>query len=151
MNRHNRKDRFFIEVDEAMFMNDTRSFINMETLEVEIHAGEDYFRFGDIEDTAQEALINADKFLRIEHSTSSKAFEVMEAFIEIMKEGRLRSQLINALQRRKPFANFKYIIDDSPLRQEWFRFKDEAYAEIAKEWIEENASEELKKKIRNLQ
>jgi hypothetical protein len=137
-------------VGEAMFMNDTRSFIDLETLEVEIHAAESYFEENKMEDTAEEALNNPYKFLPIEHSNSSKAFEVMEAFIETVKDSKLRSQLINALQRKKPFANFKYTIDNSPLRQEWFQFKDEAYAEIAKEWIEENASEELKKKISEL-
>jgi hypothetical protein len=150
MTRHNRKDRFFIEVGEAMFMNNTRSFIDMETLEVEIHASEDYFSFGDMEDTAEEALSNPDKFFPIEHSSSSKAFEVMESFVETVKDKKLRLQLVSALQRKKPFANFKYIVDNSILREDWFKFKDEAYAEIAKEWIKENASEELKKKISEL-
>jgi Uncharacterised protein family (UPF0158) len=133
-----------------MFMNDTRSFIDMETLEVEFHAAEYYFEENEMEDTAEEALDNPDKFFPIEHSTSSKAFEVMEAFVETINDNMLRSQLIRALQRKKPFANFKYIIDNSPLRQEWFQFKDEAYAEIAKKWIGENASDELKKKIQQL-
>ena len=150
MNRSNRKDRFFIEVGEAMFMNNTRSFINMETPEVEIHAAEYYFEENEMEDTAQAALNNPDKFFPVEHSTSSKAFGVMEAFVETLRDNGLRSQLINALQRKKPFANFKYIIDNSPLRQEWFQFRDEAYAAIAKEWIEENASDELKEKIKQL-
>ena len=151
MNRHNRKDRFFIEVGEAMFMNDTRSFINIETLEVEIHPAEYYFEENDMEDTAQEALNNPDKFIPIEHSTSSKAFAVMEAFVETVRDNRLRSELINALQRKKPFANFKFIIDNSALRQEWFQFKDEAYANLAKEWIAENASDDLKKKIQQFE
>src|SRR3954468_1743767 len=117
MNRHNRKDRFFIEVGEAMFMNDMRSFIDMETLEVEIHATEYYFEENDMEDTVEEALNNPNKFFAIERSTSSKAFEVMEAFVETVKDKKLLSQLIRALQMKKPFANFKYIIDNSPLRR----------------------------------
>jgi hypothetical protein len=150
MTRHNRKDRFFIEVGEAMFMNDTRSFIDLETLEVEIHAAEYYFEENEMEDTAEEALNNPDKFFTIEHSTSSKAFEVMEAFVETVKDKKLCLQLVAALQRKKPFSNFKYIVDNSTLREDWFKFKDEAYAEIAKEWLEENASEELKQKIKQL-
>jgi hypothetical protein len=83
-----------------------------------------------MEDTAQEALSNPDKFFPIEHSTSSKAFEVMEAFVETVRDNRLRLQLLSALQRKKPFANFKYIIDNSVLRQNWFQFRDEAYAKL---------------------
>lgn len=63
MNRRlSEKDKFYSLVGEAMSMSEMRSFINMETLDVDFHASEDYFSFGDEVDTAQEALDNPDKF-----------------------------------------------------------------------------------------
>jgi hypothetical protein len=137
-------------VGEAMSMNNMRSFINMETLEVDIHAGEDHFSFGDVEDTAREAINNPGKFLAIEVLDSFQSFRIMEAFTETVKDKGLQRQLIQALQRKRPFANFKHLIDSSPIRQNWFQFRDEAYIGMAKEWIEENASGELKEKIKSL-
>ena len=117
---------------------------------MDIHAGEDHFSFGDVEDTAREAMDNPDKFLPVEVLSSSESFRVMEAFIETVKDKGLQRNLISALERKRPFANFKYIIDGSSMRENWFQFRDEAYMNIAKEWIDVNASDELKERIKNL-
>jgi hypothetical protein len=150
LNRTNSQDRFFMEVGEAMFWHNMRSFINVETLRIEIYPTEDYFGEVEEEDLVKEALEHPEKFLAIEQRPSSEAFEVMAAFARTLKDRQLKSRLVNALERKRPFANFKFIIDNSSVRQEWFKFKDEAYAEFAKEWIEENADDELKEKIKSL-
>ncbi len=67
-----------------------------------------------------------------------------------MKDIKLQKRLVYALENRKPFAHFKRIIDDSAERQNWFDFKDNDYAEIAKKWLEENAPEKFLEKIRTL-
>lgn len=150
MNRENRADRFFIEVGEAMFMNDTRAFINMETLEIEIYVAEDFFIDNEMEDTATEEIENIGKFLPVEHEDSSTAYKVMEAFTETVKDRQVKYRLASALQKRRPFANFKVVIDNSIIREQWFQFRDEAYAEIAKQWLEVNAPTALKEKIMSL-
>lgn len=150
MKQRSKKEQFYMDVGDAMAMNTMRSFINIETLEVDIHAGEEHFSFGDVEDTAREAMDNPDKFFPIEVLSSSESFRVMEAFIETVKDKRLQRSLISALERKRPFANFKYIIDNSSVRENWFQFRDEAYMNIAKEWIDVNASDELKEKIKSL-
>ncbi len=150
MKQKSKRELFYSQVGEAMSMNNCRSFINIETLEVDIHPDEDYFSFGDMEDTAQEAINNPDKFLALEHMRSSDAFRVMEAFIETVKNNHLQIRLTQALERKKPFANFKAIVDDSLERQNWFDFRDDAYSAVAKEWLEENADEKLLEKIKAL-
>jgi len=150
MKQRSKKEQFFMQVGEAMSMNNTRSFINVDTLEVDIHAGKDHFSFGDVEDTAGEAMENPDKFLPVEVLSSSESFRVMEAFIETVKDKGLQRNLISALERKRPFANFKYIIDNSSIREKWFQFRDEVYMNIAKEWIDVNASDELKERINSL-
>ena len=150
MKQRSKKEQFYMEVAEAMSMNNMRSFINVDTLEVDLHSGEDHFFFEDVEDTTREAIENPDKFLAIETLSSSESFNIMEAFIETVKDKGLQRNLIRALERKKPFANFKYIIDNSSIRQTWFQFRDNAYLNIAKEWVDENASNELKEKIKSL-
>jgi len=41
----------------------------------------------------------------------------------IVPEGKLKNQLIFALNHRKPFANFKWQVENSEYRNEWFAFK----------------------------
>ncbi len=133
-----------------MSMNNMRCFINMETLELDIHVGEDAYSFDETEDTAMEAMNNPGKFLALEAIPSHDSFRIMESFIETVKDKRLQEKLVHALERKRPFANFKYAIDASPMRQQWFDFRDDAHTEMAKEWLEENASDELKEKIEAL-
>ncbi len=51
-----KRERFYYDVGEALSMNNMRCFINQETLEVDIHAGEYDYEVTGEEDTAQEAL-----------------------------------------------------------------------------------------------
>ncbi len=150
MKQLSKRERFYFEVGEAMSMHNMRCFINMDTLEVDIHVGEDAFSFDETEDTAAEARNNPAKFLALEAVPTHESFRIMEAFIDTVKDKNLQAQLINALGRKRPFAHFKHIIDNSPLRQHWFDYRDAAYTRMAKEWIEENANEELKEKIKGL-
>ena len=47
----------------------------------------------------------------------------MENFIDEVDDKNLKRKLINALERRHPFANFKNTIENSDYRKEWFAFK----------------------------
>ncbi|MEO6638115.1 MAG: UPF0158 family protein [Ginsengibacter sp.] len=150
MKQLSKRDRFYYEVGEAMAMNNMRCFIKTDTLEVEIHAGEDAFFLEEEEDTAKDALNNPAKFLPLEAVSPHESFKIMEGYIDTVKDTRLQAVLIQALERKRPFANFKNIVDNSPLRQQWFDYHDDAYTQLAKEWIEENAGKELKEKIKGL-
>jgi Uncharacterised protein family (UPF0158) len=63
---------------------------------------------------------------------SSDSFKVMEDFAEQISDVKLKKQLINALEKRKPFREFKFVVDDSLERQNWFAFKEKCYME----WVE---------------
>ncbi len=150
MKQLSKRDRFYREVGEAMSMSNMRCFINRETMEVDVHVGEDAYTFDETEDTAAEARNNPDKFLALDAIPAHESFRMMEAFIDTVKDKSLQAKLISALGRKRPFANFKHIIDNSKLRQHWFDYRDAANAASAKEWIEENANDELKEKIKGL-
>ncbi len=150
MKQLSRRDRFYRDVGGAMAMNSMRSFINMETLEVDIHVGEDAHTFDEADKTFTEALANPARFLPLEEMSAHESFSIMEAFTGTVKDNSLRDTLTQALERKRLFANFKQIIDNSPLREQWFGFCDAAHATIAKDWLEENANDELKEKIKAL-
>lgn len=61
----------------------------------------------------------------IEPLDSREAFEIMIEFTETLADSnKLKGKLINALNKRKPFREFKFVIDNSgEYRQQWFDFK----------------------------
>lgn len=68
---------------------------------------------------------NNQDFYEVERWTSSEAFDVMSEFAEQLGDRSLQNRLFEALRRRKPFREFKFVIDNAGnFRQEWFDFKN---------------------------
>ena len=84
-----------------------------------------------------------EKYITIEPLESNESFKIMEKFVDQLDNSKLRKRLVYALNNRKPFANFKNIIDNSDIRQDWFDFKDEKLQEYVKSMIEINIPDEL--------
>jgi DNA-binding ferritin-like protein (Dps family) len=83
------------------------------------------------------------KYITIEPLVPNESFKIMEKFVHQLDNSRVRTQLIHALNNRKPFANFKYIIDNSEIRQDWFDFKDKKLQEYVRSIIGINITDEL--------
>lgn len=96
---------------------------------------DDFLDFGDEDAWADERKKiddNPDDYLEIEKMDSRDSFRMMEGFIYIVDSKKLKNDLIYALNQKKPFSRFKYIIDCSgEYRQKWFDFK----AERMQEWV----------------
>jgi len=75
----------------------------------------------------QESLEKVNKqktdFIKIEVLESFESFKIMERFVEKIPDQQFKSELENILKKKKPFQNFKYLIDNSDYRQNWFDFK----------------------------
>lgn len=61
----------------------------------------------------------------IEKMPSSEAFRVMEDFAGLVADRKVQFRLINALEKRKPFRHFKFEVENSVAREEWFKYRDE--------------------------
>lgn len=61
----------------------------------------------------------------IEKMPSSEAFRVMEDFAGLVADRKLQNRLINAFEKRKPFRHFKFEVENSVAREEWFKYRDE--------------------------
>lgn len=90
----------------------------------------------------EEELDNLDEnwgdFVEFRPFESYEAFQVMADFTEIVDDSALQERLINALNRPKPFQNFKWQIDHSgKYRQMWFDYKGERYIQWVKEQVEQ--------------
>ncbi len=109
-------------------------FFNPETLEVEsvpqkmISDPEEYEMITREKYTdAEMKHLQWQKYIEVEPMESHQSFKVMEYFIGEVDDNNLQNKLINALNRRKPFANFKYIVETSKYRQQWFDFRQKQW------------------------
>jgi len=97
---------------------------------------------GPWEDVLNELEENWDKYLEIERMESYESFKIMAGFAESVDNRELRDSLINALNRKHPFQNFKWIVDNSgPYRQKWFDFKNQRLIEWVKGQLENLGTE----------
>ncbi len=89
---------------------------------------------------------NWGKYVEIERMESRDSFDLIADFAESVDSRELRDSLINALNKKHPFRNFKRVVDNSgPYRQKWFDFKNQSLIEwVEKKLGEINSLEEFK-------
>ena len=78
------------------------------------------------EDVMQQVENAPKEFVAFEALESFESFRMMEAFINNIEEAKIQLQFQDAIQLKKPFQQFKYLLYDFPLlREQWFKFKDD--------------------------
>ena len=79
------------------------------------------------EEELEELENNWGDYAVIEKPSSNVSFNIMVDFTEQLEENNpLRNILFNALNKKKPFSQFKFEIDNSgEYRQKWFDFKQQ--------------------------
>ena len=65
-------------------------------------------------------------------------YEMMEDFVETIEDIRLQNQLYTSLNGSGAFRRFKDTCINSDIINDWYKFRDEKYKEIAINWCKEN-------------
>ena len=95
-----------------------------------------YFDAEQWEDIIDRIENDWDNYERFEKMESYEGYKVIENFAYSLSDEYFRDKILNAISRRKPFQNFKNLIDSSDYRQNWFDFKNKAYINFVKRQIE---------------
>lgn len=106
------------------------------TLESLPNQDDDYFDPEPWQDLIDKLEQDRDNYAKFEVMSSHQAFKVMENFAHSIQDSRFREQLLDRLSRRKPFRNFNDLVDDSGYREDWFKFKANAYQDFVREQIQ---------------
>jgi len=118
-----------------------RCFVNKETGIIKSAPDFDTWLTDDTElraDFLNELDENWDKYVEIDRMESHESFEIMADFAENVDSIELLNSLINALNKKHPFKNFKWVVDNSgPYRQKWFDFKNQRLIEWVKNRVDE--------------
>lgn len=86
---------------------------------------------------------NIDDYVEFRRMSSREGYLVMQDFAETITHRITQNKLLIALEKRKPFQNFKYVIDNSNYRKDWFAYKSQRDMEYVKDiWSRETQTYE---------
>ena len=114
------------------------SYINKETGEFRVMPNDDIMDYNDDEELVEEykqIQADIDSYYVIRRPRSSFDYDIMESFAtDHVEDQNLREKLLDALQNRKPFRNFKAIVDYAgDYREQWFAYRQQRYMEYVEE------------------
>ena len=117
------------------------SFVHKETLEIIVYPDiRQNLYFDEHEELWAETRDKLDEniqdYIEIEPMASFESFKIRERFVSVVDDKLLQNKLIAALERRKPFRNFKNVVDYSNYRQAWFDFELEQTMDYVKRIVE---------------
>lgn len=131
-------------------------YLNPETVELSFIPQELFYdieRSDDVEEVKQQLddlhgwqtvdFLDWDNPIEFSPFPSHQSFRIREKFAHNLPDDeKIRPRLIDALRNRKPFANFGRIINNSDLREDWFKFKQQ--------YLDNIVAEELLMELNNL-
>jgi len=117
-------------------------FLDLQTGEIIFMPDASMYSDGDLDELREQMDEDPDRFCRIQPIHSSEGFQLMEDFIDTLKDDKIQNDLARAINRSKPFRNFKDTLADYPdVRQQWFTYHHSRMEQFAREWLEDEKIE----------
>ncbi|MGK7391226.1 MAG: UPF0158 family protein [Candidatus Cyclobacteriaceae bacterium M2_1C_046] len=105
------------------------------TIEYHPDPNDPYFEPEFWQDTIDQIESDLDNYEQFEKMDSNQGFRIMEDFAYSLTDEKFKTKILDRLSQRKPFQNFKILIDSSTYRGDWFEFKKNAYIDWVKRQI----------------
>lgn len=105
------------------------SYFHPKTGELLTLPSEEMLAYGDAEpweEAIEKIEEHGDEYIQVTPMSSREGYSIMEDFANSLNDAAFQQRLRDALNGAKPFANFKYRVEDSVYRQDWFAFRNEA-------------------------
>jgi hypothetical protein len=109
------------ENDDGEIINDLDGYSDLET---------EFFR------EVKNVLLLDDDYLKLPGKFDIDEYEMMERFCLSVSDEKMSNILLGKIRGSGAFRRFKDTIYHYGIEKDWFRFRDEAYKEIAISWLE---------------
>lgn len=73
--------------------------------------------------------------IKLKRLESFESFKIMEQFVDQLSNQEFKGELESILTNKKPFQKFKYVVEDSSFRKDWFEFKQSAMEKIVEKQL----------------
>ena len=97
---------------------------------------EDSFEWQDEIIQATKNVLSSDDYLKIPSKFDIHEYEIVERFCLSIPDERISEDLLGQIRGSGAFRRFKDTIYRYGIEKDWFKFRDEAYKEIAISWLE---------------
>jgi len=91
-----------------------------------------YFDPDQWSETLDDVLGKEDEYAVFESMDNRMAYSVMQDFVHNLHEDWLRDELEFALASPKPMQDFKFKVENSPYREDWFNYRFRAHMDWVK-------------------
>jgi hypothetical protein len=84
------------------------------------------------------AALESDHFLELPDRFDIHEWSIMDAFSRAQGSEQTQQELLDAIHGAGAFRTFRSTIRRLGMEQNWYKFREEALAEIARNWLEEH-------------
>ena len=85
-----------------------------------------------------EKVLSSDDYLKLPNKFEIDEYEIMERFCLSIPNEKISDVFLDMIRGSGAFRRFKDLMYRYDIEKDWFKFKDEAYKEIAISWLESN-------------
>lgn len=110
---------------------DSKAYLNPETYEI-VYIGE----YTDYSEEECEKIY--DEYISLPTKYNIDEYNMMEEFIETIEDGRTYNQLYIAISGKGAFRRFKDTCINFGIIDDWYKFREEKYKELAIKWCKYN-------------
>ena len=90
---------------------------------------------------AKDIQNNPDNYIQFPNQYDIHEYSIMEKFCLSLNNEELREIMYSSIKGSSAFQKFKNNIHQYGIADDWYKYKDEAFKEIAIEWCEDNGIE----------
>lgn len=84
-----------------------------------------------------EALENDCDYVALPSRYDIHEYSIMERFCRTLEDSKLSADLLRSISGKGAFRRFKEAVCRHSIEETWYRFKDAAYKEVARNWCEQ--------------
>ncbi len=132
-----------------LLTNETHAYINKLSGKIIMISDEDFEMaqeedVGEISDWQNEVVeeakmvLSSDDYLEIPGKFDIHEYQIMEKFCLSYSDAAIGGVLLEKIKGLGAFRRFKDTVYRYGIEEEWFKFRENAYKEIAISWLEEN-------------
>jgi hypothetical protein len=111
------------------------TYLDLETGETIMIIDEIYVGVMEDQPSKEEMEDNPERYRLIPAISSREGWQFMADFADKVADRSLHSQFANALNRKGAFRNFRDVLDEVDLLEEWYAYKNGRLLERAEEWL----------------
>ena len=126
-----------------------KNYLDLETGETVLVTDEDSMAleesdFNDLPDWQREHLkdvqsvLNAERVLQLPDSFDIHEWSIMERYCYSIPDPTICEELLDAIHGSGAFRLFHRTVERFNLTQQWYSYRDQAFEQIARDWLEEN-------------